>query len=386
MKKILYIATADIRKRTGGGLACLAYYNAFKNIFPGQVDLAMAEEFCMGDYSSAIRIPARSRLTKVIALCRGEIHRYKSFFKQFVKQTSGQYSHCVINGGVNAGDMIDIFHAESIKVIVIHHNFEREYHIDNKTSVTFYGLNSYFINKNEQNAYLKSDANCFLTLSDMELFHTYYGDSSAKENLLGTFEPEKVEFITTDGIDYKHKNIVITGSMDSFQTIDGLMDFKEKYFPVILNKFKNWNIIIAGRNPSMEICQFATDNPDRVKIIVNPENMDEVVDMGAIFLCPTRIGGGLKLRIMDGLRKGLPVITHKVSARGYDVFFDSPFFKIYDDEDSFYNAFVLITDYVEKNKSNRQAIKNEYKDYFSFESGCKRLISLINEMGVSTEK
>ena len=89
-------------KRTGGGLANLAYYNAFKHLFPCVVDLAMAEENCIGMYADAIHVPRRGFVKKIIGIVHGEFHRNLAFFRHYVRAVAGKYSCCVINGGVYA--------------------------------------------------------------------------------------------------------------------------------------------------------------------------------------------------------------------------------------------------------------------------------------------
>ena len=382
MKKILFIATSDIGKRTGGGLACLAYYNAFKRLYPGSVDLAMAEECCVGKYSNSIKITSRGTASKCLGLLRGELHRYKAFFKKFIPKVSNLYSFCVINGGIYAGDMIDIFHEYGIKTIVIHHNFEREYNLDNKTIASLYGFTSYFVIRNERNAYLNCDANCFLTESDLKLFHDHYGISQAKEILLGVFESTPQALPSLNQLYTGHDKIVITGSMNSFQTIDGIMDFKENYFYLLKQIWPGSSIIIAGRNPSDKIVQFYHDHHSSVELVSNPPIMEDIIRNGPVFLCPTRVGGGLKWRIMDGLRMGLPVITHKVSSRGYDAFFDYPFFQIYDDKETFVTAVDNILHFLNNNIDYHQSIRNIYSASFSFESGCMRLKSLMDQFDI----
>lgn len=331
MKRILFVATCDVRTRTGGGLANLAYYNAFKEMFPGMVDLALAEEHCTGIYKDAIKISRRGRIEKVLALLRGETHRNKAFFRSYLREVSTRYSYCVINGGVYAGDMIDLFHAYGIRVLVIHHNFEREYQQGNKSWKTLWGLNACWVNKIERNAYLKSDLNCYLTSADRDLFHKYYGNCKGKEYLLGVFEPSdslRVErSFLTDATGASVRHIIVSGSMDSVQTIAGVMDFKERYYHIFAQKFIGWNVIFAGRNPSPEIIRFCEEHPERLELVPNPPVMEEVISRGILFLCPTCVGGGLKLRLMDALRQGMPVLTHAVSARGYDAFFGCPFSK-----------------------------------------------------------
>ena len=331
-------------KRTGGGLANLAYYNAFKHLFPCVVDLAMAEENCIGMYADAIHVPRRGFVKKIIGIVHGEFHRNLAFFRHYVRAVAGKYSCCVINGGVYAGDMINLFHEQGIKVIVIHHNFEREYHLGNRSWKTLWGLNATLLNRIERNAFLKSDLNCYITAEDKRLFHKYYGDCRGREYILGVFEPSSVSLLP------------MRGEGDSVVR----------------------HIIVSGRNPGEEIVGFCDEHSDRLSLIPNPPVMDEVIDRGSIFLCPTNVGGGLKLRLMDALRRGMPVLTHEVSARGYDVFFGYPFFQVYHDEDSFKKGLETLVVFMRDNENWQSDILRIYVSHFGFDSGCDRVFEAIS--------
>ena len=379
MRRILFIATCDMGKRTGGGLANLAYYNAFKHLFPCVVDLAMAEENCIGMYADVIHVPRRGFVKKIIGIVHGEFHRNLAFFRHYVRAVAGKYSCCVINGGVYAGDMINLFHEQGIKVIVIHHNFEREYHLGNRSWKTLWGLNATLLNRIERNAFLKSDLNCYITAEDKRLFHKYYGDCRGREYILGVFEPSSVSLLPMRGEgDSVVRHIIVSGSMNSTQTITGIMDFKERYYSILEENYKDWNVIFAGRNPGEEIFGFCDEHSDRLSLIPNPPVMDEVIDRGSIFLCPTNVGGGLKLRLMDALRRGMPVLTHEVSARGYDVFFGYPFFQVYHDEDSFKKGLETLVVFMRDNENWQSDILRIYVSHFGFDSGCDRVFEAIS--------
>ena len=62
-------------------------------------------------------------------------------------------------------------------------------------------------------------------------------------------------------------------------------------------------MIIAGRNPAAILIEKCKCLPN-VTLIPNPENMQDILMQGDVYICPTRLGGGLILRIMDGLRLG----------------------------------------------------------------------------------
>ena len=165
------------------------------------------------------------------------------------------------------------------------------------------------LNRIERNAFLKSDLNCYITAEDKRLFHKYYGDCRGREYILGVFEPSSVSLLPMRGEgDSVVRHIIVSGSMNSTQTITGIMDFKERYYSILEENYKDWNVIFAGRNPGEEIVGFCDEHSDRLSLIPNPPVMDEVIDRGSIFLCPTNVGGGLKLRLMDALRRGMPVL------------------------------------------------------------------------------
>ena len=98
-----------------------------------------------------------------------------------------------------------------------------------------------------------------------------------------------------------------------------------------------------------------------------------------VYICPTCVGGGLKLRIMDGLKAGLPVLTHAVSARGYDEFSNANIMFIYDTRDSFRKSLNKLLMELNKGDLNNVLIKNLYNSVFSFESGVKRLKEILQQ-------
>lgn len=376
MKKILFIAITDISKRKGVALASLAYYNAVCYTFPGMVDLMMPEEACTGNYADAIGVPARPL---AIALMSGSMHRYKVFLKNYLIAHRGQYSVCIINGGRYAGDMMDMIHGFGLKIMVIHHNFEREYCMDNKNIYTLWGLTPFLVNHNEKKAYLCADCNCFLTPEDMALFRKYYGANEGKSFIIGVFEPRAI--VKEVNKERLQKRIVITGSMNTKQTICGIKDVHDNYYDIIKELCPDWDLVIAGRNPRQEVYDFQKEDAGHIKVIPNPEVMDDITKPASVFLCPTNVGGGLKLRVMDGLRQGLPVLVHKVSSRGYNSFFDKPYFQVYHDKASFKQGLEKLLSYIDSGL-DKSDIQDDYISLFGFERGCDVIKDAINSLGL----
>jgi hypothetical protein len=222
--KILFVSSYNLYKRFGGGLATLAFFQATNALFPEKVDIILPKESYESNKSNYFKAPKRNKIMAAILLIFGRLHRYRNYVSLHLKQYHGRYKWCVINGGIYAGDMIKRIKSYGIKVIVIHHNYEKEYHSDNKTLVSFYGKFPYYVIRNERNAYHQADLNLFLTKSDMESFVENYGECKSICCVIGMFEYEyrTVQFIKE--IKLPHK-IIITGSMNHNQTISGITDF-----------------------------------------------------------------------------------------------------------------------------------------------------------------
>lgn len=382
-QRILYVTTNnDISKKNGGGLATLAYYNAVSNLYPEKVDLMHMPIFDDNHpfKGKCIEItPQRNKIKILISILSGRFYMY-NFIKSFLSEYSKNYNLCIINGGVYAGSVIKLFKDKGIKVVVIHHNYERNFHLENKTINSLKGLYPFQIIRNERNAYLNADLNLFLTNQDILKFKDTYGECNGKVALLGCFDPydTSLPHITTLPHD---PALVISGSMDIYQTVDGIIDFYNNYYQSLNNIYPEMKIIITGRNPSESIMQIGHKNADKIKIIPNPENILDIVKKGSVFCCPTKLGGGIKLRIMDGLRLGMPVIVHERSARGYDAFFQKPYFKVYHDKNTFRNGMSELVQLIKSNEIDRNKIQQDYLDYFSFSAGMVRMkdaLSLIN--------
>lgn len=111
--------------------------------------------------------------------------------------------------------------------------------------------------------------------------------------------------------------MVISGTMGNVQNMDGINYFLDELLPLVPEDI---HIVLAGKNPPASLLERIKPMSPRVIVIPNPKDMDSIVQDCDIFLCPARLGGGMKLRVMDGFRNGLPVLTHAVSARGYRQF------------------------------------------------------------------
>ena len=376
MKKILFFATSNIFLPSGGGLANRALLKALEEEYPNRVDV-VHPEVKNEVPSNFYLVPDYTGKEKIKGLLKGRVHKYNPWLLNFIDQHKGEYSHCLINSGL-LGDLVKDVQARGIKVCMIHHNYEVEFQTDNRSMPAFRGYFPYFISRNERRAYLHADLNLFLTNSDMETFRRVYGDTRKENNtVIGIFEDEDRSFDYVKEKKLPVRNLVICGSLNSVQTLRGMEQFATNCLPILHRYFnEDFSLLLTGRNPHEFIRKLA-DSDKQIHLVANPENMIETIIDSGIFICPTNVGGGVKLRIMDGLKLGMPIIAHRVSARGYDAFLGKPWFQVYDDKDSFNDALLKIIEVIGENRELRKEIIENYRQYFSFPKGKTRFLSSI---------
>lgn len=323
-------------------------------------------------------IPYLTKWQKFAHLLQGKVHRYNPWVLDFIDQHPNEYSHCIINCGL-FGDIVEGVQSRGIKVCTIHHNFEAKYQMDNRRPCTLGGITAAFVKSNESKAYRFSDMNLFLTQFDADQLRLTYGENRGNNSVIGIFEKSDAGVITSVPNPLLSNRLVISGGLDSVQSVEGIKLFSHEYLPVLKQYFHgDFELLLAGRNPKPSILKLQKGYPN-IRVEANPADMLTTIQEGGIYICPVSSGSGIKTRILDGLRLGMPILTHRISAQGYDVLWDQPWFQVYDDSESFRKGVETIVSTIQTNPTLRHEIVGEYQRYFSFEEGQKRYLAAIDE-------
>ena len=379
--KILFVTNHFLDGNGGGVFASRAYINAFAEL-SSSITLLYPDngKNISEKLSTKINLKGikydKNKILKLLDIYKGKINRFQDLV---VKEASEINADLVVfdNSRSSAGS-IEKLKDLGFKVITIHHNYEMEYYKACKPPI--YGRNRLMslIKKTEKNAVQYSDLNLTLTQQDKELLQKNYDKKREKKfDVIGVFEfsDKEVENIFNKKENNNQEiNFVISGSLDAEQTEISLFPFLKKYYPILIEKVPNIKLIIAGRNPSNKLIEFCK-LLSNIEIIANPLDMIAVIKNSDFYICPISVGGGLKLRIMDGLKLGIPVLTHQISARGYDKFIEKDIMFSYHDEKTFEIELMKMI----KSEQNRLQNINFYKKYFSFEAGSSNLSKILKE-------
>lgn len=378
MKKVLFLTRHYLSDNNGGANATKGFVHAFARLFDDLV--LIYPEHDNEDNSNFVPqsvkcIPCfdhRSKIQKGLDVYRGRLHRLTDFVRRHLGGC--KYDIIVIDHSLTAASLIESIKATGAKIITIHHNVERFYMKDNLPPLAYRLPMMYYSSKAETAALLASDINFTLTENDAQVFVSWYPQRNLHVHNIGICEFRHLADKSFP-LKKKGRTFIITGSLCFKQSNRPIVEFMKNYYEILLKACPDCKLIIAGRNPSMEILDICRDKQN-VMVIGNPEDMNVLLEGADYYLCPINAGSGIKLRVIDGLKHGLPILCHSVSAVGYETFRNNRQLFEYNDQNSFYTSVnqMLMADI------NPNDIYNTFKEEFSVESLAMKLHRIIQNV------
>lgn len=371
--KVLIVTYNYLTGFGGGVYGARAYINAFAALYDDVTLLypARSGDEPIPEIDARVRrigvVDKASRLTKVKRLVfRGILHRFEQPFTDLLARE--RFDMIVFQNSKCSSRLIRKARNAGARTVVIHDNYEWEYTRDN-TPILLRPLLLPVVVGTEHMAVREADINLALTPDDADLLVRHYGKGMrGRMELLGAFEYRTVEPCSADTVE--DPVFAITGNLGARQTLDSLLPWLRDYEPLLRKEVPDARLIVAGKDAGAELRRLL-DRPG-IEFIDTPPDMAAVLERARYYICPVNRGGGVKLRVMDGLRNGLPVLVHRVSARGYESLEGISLF-VYDSPDSFVKSLREML-----SVPGGAALRQEaYKARFSFEAGVKRLRNIL---------
>jgi O-antigen biosynthesis protein len=96
---------------------------------------------------------------------------------------------------------------------------------------------------------------------------------------------------------------------------DGLEWFLENVLPAIKERLPWARLSVTGRNPPKELIPRAGAS---LQFLGHVDDLRDVYDRARVAIVPVRYGAGIKLKALEALQYGLPVVTTSVGAEGIE--------------------------------------------------------------------
>lgn len=197
--------------------------------------------------------------------------------------------------------------------------------------------------------------------------------SEIEENRVREISPEAKVVVIPNGVDTaffrssydcwhgeQEKRILFIGTMSYEPNEDAVLYFYEKIWPTLKYEIPSLKWWIVGRNPT--IAMKAITSVD-IEVMGEVESIQPYMESSTIMIVPLRCGGGTRLKILEAMAAGLPVVSTTIGAEGLNIN-DGENILLADSPEGFTDAITRILSDVTLMQSvrtkARQLVENQY--------------------------
>ncbi len=109
--------------------------------------------------------------------------------------------------------------------------------------------------------------------------------------------------------------LLFLGSLDWRPNLDGVQRLLDDVFPLVRREIPEATLAVVGRNPSDALRRRIAALPG-VELFGNVPDVRPFLAACGILVVPLRIGGGSRLKILEALAAGVPVVSTRIGAEG----------------------------------------------------------------------
>ena len=111
-------------------------------------------------------------------------------------------------------------------------------------------------------------------------------------------------------------NILTLGTLHYPPNADGIRWFFQDVFPLIQSEIPDASLTIVGKNPPPDFLEFERAHPNLVKVTGYVPSLAPYLSQAAVVVIPVRAGGGMRVRILESLAWGMPLVTTTIGLEG----------------------------------------------------------------------
>jgi sugar transferase (PEP-CTERM/EpsH1 system associated) len=111
--------------------------------------------------------------------------------------------------------------------------------------------------------------------------------------------------------------LVFTGTMDFRPNVDAVLWFARRVLPRVRAEVPEAHFFVVGQRPHRWLDGLRSD--PAVTLTGWVEDVRPYIARAAVYVAPLRIGGGTRLKLLEAMATGKPVVSTRLGAEGYPV-------------------------------------------------------------------
>ena len=175
--------------------------------------------------------------------------------------------------------------------------------------------------------------------------------------------------------------VIFVGTLHYWPNTEAVLRFTKKILPLIRAKCPTVEFWIVGLGPAQEILDL--DDGKAVRVFPDVPEVIDYVREAAVSVVPLRIGGGTRLKILESLAAGVPVVSTTVGVEGIALVPDTHLFVADEPQDFANRVCRLLGDPALREQqvsAARSAIASEYSWSSIRERVGQKLASLASSL------
>lgn len=152
--------------------------------------------------------------------------------------------------------------------------------------------------------------------------------SEVDQTLLLTANPRLKVDVIPNGVDIENykplpplpenakPSLLFIGNMGYPPCVDAALHFCDKIFPIICQEISAIDLWIVGRDPLPEVVRL---NGGNIHVTGRVEDVIPFYQHNAVCVVPLRAGSGTRLKILEAMALGRPVVSTTIGCEGLDV-------------------------------------------------------------------
>jgi polysaccharide biosynthesis protein PslH len=126
---------------------------------------------------------------------------------------------------------------------------------------------------------------------------------------------DALQFADADGeSDSRRRRVLFVGAMDYHANIEGAIFFARDVWPELAKSLPDAVFTIVGRNPAATVRSLA--DGERIEVTGTVPDVRPYYRDAWLAVVPLRVGGGTRLKILEAMAAGVPVISTALGAEG----------------------------------------------------------------------
>jgi glycosyltransferase involved in cell wall biosynthesis len=119
-------------------------------------------------------------------------------------------------------------------------------------------------------------------------------------------------------VSYNCPSILFVGNFAYEPNVDAALYFSRHIFSLILKDVPNAKLFLVGNAPPPEICSLTSKNR-QIEVTGRVASLIPFYKDADIVVCPLRIGGGVKVKVLEALAYGKAIVSTSIGAQGLDL-------------------------------------------------------------------